>query len=70
MWSFPEKGMAHWKKALLSQVLRSLGSGFHVTGLGLTSETWCVTLFQVTMSLSALVSSPVNLELKDRTDGF
>lgn len=63
---FTEKGMANWEKVMPSKVLRSLGSRCHMTRLDLTSLAWHATLFQVTMSLSASVSSPVKLEVKDR----
>lgn len=63
---FTEKGMAHREKVVPSRVLRSLGSKCRMTRLDLTSPAWHATLFQVTMSLSASVSSPVKLEVKDR----
>lgn len=65
---FTEKGMAHREKVMPSRELRSLESRCHTTGLDLTSLAWHMTLFQVTMSLSASVSSPVKLEVKDRAN--
>ena len=61
-----EKGTTHGEKVVPSRVLRSLGSRCHITRLDLTSLAWHATLFQVTMSLSASVSSPVKLKVKDR----
>lgn len=67
LWSLL-KGMAHREKVMPSRELRSLESRCHTTGLDLTSLAWHITLFQVTMSLSASVSSPVKLEVKDRAN--
>lgn len=66
LWSLLRKAWLTGRRSC--QAESYLESRCHTTGLDLTSLAWHMTLFQVTMSLSASVPSPVKLEVKDRAN--